>query len=173
MPAEADSRALPAVARCTEYCEFWAFPGRYTLYTRNHSNGERKDLSLRIKQSSRFRFEAGDDDARAAGLALGIGGSAALVAGFIMITPVIMSSMCEDSNCTTQGERDVATVGVVLMLAGAITTPIGWTMYVRNRTRLKRIDERSYASAESGTQVRVGVVNVGLGGLGVGGMVTF
>jgi hypothetical protein len=171
--ASADSAALPVVARCTQYCDFWALPGKYTLYMRDHSSGERKDLSLRVKQSSRFQLEAGDDDARATGLVLGIGGSAALFAGFILTLPVVFSSMCEDSHCTSQGERDAATAGVALLLAGAVVTPIGWTMYVRNRTRLKRIDERLYQATETKSQIRVGVAGIGLGGLGLAGVATF
>src|SRR4051812_22394707 len=59
-----------AVAHCTEYCDFWALPGRYTLYARDHTTGERKNLSLHIKQSSRFEFQSGDDTARSSGLVL-------------------------------------------------------------------------------------------------------
>jgi hypothetical protein len=168
--AEAGS---PAVARCTAYCDFWALPGRYTLYLRDHSTGVRKDLGLRIKQSSRFELQAGDDDARSAGLALGIAGSAAILAGFVLMMPVVMSSMCHDTNCTSQGERDAATAGVGLLLAGAITTPIGWIMYASNRTRLKRMDEGAYRAKGTNVQVRLGVVGVGMGGLGLGGVATF
>lgn len=161
-----------AVARCREYCDFWALPGKYTLYARDYSSGERKDLSLRIKQSSRFELQPGDDDARTTGLALGIGGSVAILGGFIAIMPALMSSMCE-GGCRSQSEEDAAAVGLGLLLAGAIATPVGWTMYVHNRTRLKRIDEGSYGATETPSQLRVGVVGVGLGGLGLGGVATF
>ena len=169
----AGGEAASAVARCKEYCDFWALPGKYTLYARDHSSGERKDLSLRIKQSSRFELDPGDDDARSVGLVLGVGGSAAILAGFFMIMPALMSSMCHGSNCASDAERDTAAVGLGVLLAGAITTPIGWTMYSRNRTRLNRIDEGSYGAVEPPTELRVGVVGVGLGGLGLGGIATF
>ncbi|HEY3254593.1 MAG TPA: hypothetical protein VGJ91_11615, partial [Polyangiaceae bacterium] len=55
-----DLAGSPPVARCTEYCDFWALPGKYTLYAHDHSSGEHKDLPLRIKQSSRFELEFGD-----------------------------------------------------------------------------------------------------------------
>jgi len=160
------------VASCTEYCDFWALPGRYTLYARDHSTGERKDLSLRIKQSSRFEFQAGDDSAREVGLGLGIGGSVSIIAGFVLIAPALLASMCE-GNCSTEGQRNSAAVGLGFLLAGAITAPIGWTMFVHNRTRLKRIDERSYQAIETTSQVRLGVVSVGLSGLGLGGVAVF
>lgn|GEM_PF-1327621 len=168
-----DAAGSPAVARCTEYCDFWALPGRYTLYSRDHNSGVRKDLTLRIKQSSRFELQAGDDSARDAGLGLGIGGSAAILTGLFLILPVVMSSMCHDTNCTSDGERDAATVGLGLLLAGAISTPIGWTMYAQNRTRLRRIDAAPYRASESSSEVRVGLVGMGLGGLGLGGVATF
>jgi len=162
-----------AVSRCTEYCDFWAWPGSYTLYSVDHSTKQRKQLSLRVKHSARYLFQAGDDDARTTGLALGIGGSAALLTGFVLTVPLMASVMCEDSNCTSPAERDAATAGLVLLVAGAITTPMGWIMYSGNRTRLRQIDEGRAASTEIRNQVRVGVVGVGLGGLGLGALGTF
>ena len=162
-----------AVTRCTEYCDFWAWPGRYTLYSVDHISKQRKQLSLRVKHSARYSFQAGDDDARTTGLALGIGGSVALVTGFALMVPAILSQTCEDTNCTSPAERDAATAGLVLLVAGAITTPMGWVMYGGNRTRLKQIDEGRAASTETRNQVRVGVVGVGLGGLGLGALGTF
>ena len=166
-------RSAGVVASCTEYCDFWAVPGKYTLYALDHSSGERKRLSLRIKQSSRFELIAGDDEARDTGLVVGIVGSAAAVTGLVLTAVYLLSATCEDSNCTTQTQRDAGMVGLGLLLGGAILTPIGWTMYASNRTKLKRIDDRAYRAAETTHQVRVGVVGVGLGGLGLGGAITF
>lgn len=161
-----------AVARCAEYCDFWTLPGKYTLYALDHSTGQRRDLSLRIKQSSRFVYEAGDDDARTTGLVLGIGGSVATVTGVLLMMPALMSSMCHDTNCTSNAERDAATAGLVVLVAGLITTPIGWTMFAHNRARLKRFDEGAQRATET-PNLRLGVVGVGLGGLGLGGVATF
>jgi hypothetical protein len=162
-----------AVTRCTEYCDFWAWPGRYTLYSVDHISKQRRQLSLRVKHSARYWFQAGDDDARTTGLALGIGGSVALVTGFVLMMPAIFSQMCEDTNCTSPAERDAATAGLVVLVAGAITAPIGWIMYGSNRTRLKQFDDGRASSMETRSQVRVGVVGVGLGGLGLGALGTF
>ena len=161
------------VARCMEYCDFWTLPGSYTLYASDHSSGARKELSLHIERSSRFDLQLGDDSTRATGLGLGIGGSAAIVAGFIMMTPVLLSVMCEGSNCTTETEQQVAIVGLGLLIGGAIATPIGWSMYLHNRTRLKPMDERSSLAIADPNQVRFGVVGLGRGGLGLGAVATF
>ncbi len=162
----------PAVTHCTGYCDFWTLPGRYTLYSVDHTTGQRKDFSLRIKQSSRYEFETGDDSARTAGLAVGIGGSAAIVTGLILIGPLIFSAMCE-GDCSTRGEREAASVGVGFLLAGAIATPIGWTMFVHNRPRLRRLDDGSAATTDQRNQLRLGVVGVGRGGLGLGAVTAF
>ena len=74
---------------------------------------------------------------------------------------------------TSRGQRDAATAGFVVLIAGVVTTPVGWIMYASNRTRLKQIDDQAHASTEIQSQVRVGVVGVGLGGLGLGGLATF
>jgi len=162
-----------AVARCIAYCEFWALPGKYTLYSRDDDTGKRKQLSLRIKQSSRYFFEPGDDDARSLGFGLAIGGSVGFLTGFALVMPAIMAQTCEDSHCMTQGKQDAATVGAALLLAGVIVAPIGWGIYAHNRARLKRIDDRAQRATEPKTDVRVGVVGVGLGGLGLGGVASF
>jgi len=172
VPAGAPSGSA-AVARCREYCEFWAWPGKYTLYSRDNDSGARKELSLRIKQSTRYFFEPGDDDARALGFGLAIGGSVAFVTGFALVMPLLLAQTCEESHCTTQGKQDAATVGAAILLAGAITAPIGWGMYAHNRARLKRIDDRAYRADVPTPDVRIGLVGVGLGGLGLGAAATF
>lgn len=164
--------AAAAVARCTEYCEFWALPGRYTVYAHDSLSGERKQLSVRLKNSSRFKLQAGDDQARNTGFGIAIGGSAAVLAGLVLVMPVLLSSICEHENCTSESERDAAAAGLALLLAGSIAMPIGWSIYASNRTRLRRIDERSYQATETTGQVRVGLVGLG-GGLGLGGVATF
>jgi hypothetical protein len=150
----------PAVAQCTGYCDFWAWPGKYTLYARDPSTGQRKELSLRFKSSSRFTLEPGDDQASTAGLALGIAGSAAAITGVLWML-------------SADAEQYAATPGIVVFFAGAAATPLGFIIYGNNRTRLSRFDEPSYPAIKGPGQVRVGVVGVGLGGFGLGGVATF
>jgi hypothetical protein len=167
------ARGSPPVARCTEYCDFWTPPGKYTVHARDPISGERKELSLRVKQSSRFELDPGDDEARATGFAVAMGGSAAVLAGLVLVMPVLVSRWCDEDCVTSKNQRDTAGVGLGLILAGMITSPIGWIIYGNNRARLVRIDERSRLATEAQKQVRVGVVGVGPGGLGLGAVATF
>ncbi|HKO52779.1 MAG TPA: hypothetical protein VJV79_33960 [Polyangiaceae bacterium] len=55
VPASGWTGAVP-VARCTDSCDFWALPGRYTLYARDHTTGKRQELPFRVEQSARFQL---------------------------------------------------------------------------------------------------------------------
>ena len=160
-----------AIARCKEYCDFWALPGRYTLYAKNHGDEEPRRLSLRIKKSSRYTLDAGDEKTATEGLVLGIAGSGLILGGFLTLSLGFLATECPNGGSC--GRSDVMAAGLVVLLAGVVTTPIGWGVYAANRTRLKRIDEEEYGAAEPQKQVRVGVVGLGMGGLGLGGVATF
>ena len=157
----------PAVARCTEYCEFWALPGKYRVHAQD-SSGTYKNLPLRIKTSSRFNLATGNESAATAGLALGISGSVALFAGALMTVPFLLC----DRYCSSE-EKSLASAGLGVLLAGALATPIGLVMYGENRPRVTRIDEASAAPRNPIKQLRVGVAGVGLGGLGLSGVASF
>jgi hypothetical protein len=171
VPAGA-AEGSPAVARCTEYCDFWALPGRYTLYTRGHGDDESKQLSLRIKQSSRFLLDPGDEEGRTTGLAVATVGSVALIAGMGMMLAALVANSESDGE-PSRGAGSTGIAGILTFTAGMVVTPIGWVMYANNRTHLQRIDNRGYGSLERAKQVRVGVVGVGLGGFGLGGVASF
>jgi hypothetical protein len=160
------------VAECDNYCDFWALPGRYTLYTSGNGDGEKHTLHFRIKRSARYTLREGDDSARDAGLTLGIAGSVAIVAGFFMTMPLVLSSVCEDSNCATNSDRNWAAAGLGFMAAGAIATPIGFVVFSHNRTKLQPLAEPSYIGQNAITSVRVGVIGVNAG-LALGGSAVF
>jgi hypothetical protein len=128
--------------------------------------GKRKDLSLKIKKSSRFKLEDGDEGAAAVGLALGVSGGLALFVGFLMTLPELVDPEGRHDDSKTSA-------GLGILLAGAVATPIGWTIYGSNHTRLTRIDEGDSAAAKPLGQVRVAVVGVGSGGLGLAGVGSF
>ena len=160
------------VAECDNYCDFWALPGRYTLYTRDHGSGAAHTLRFRIKRSARYTLQEGDESARDVGLTVGIGGAVAIFSGLLMTMPVVLASMCEDSNCVSDSDRTWAKVGLGFMAAGAIATPIGFSVFSHNRTLLRPLAEPAYAEHDAGTSVRVGIIGVS-GGLGLGGVALF
>ncbi|HET7545527.1 MAG TPA: hypothetical protein VFK05_36920 [Polyangiaceae bacterium] len=164
-----DREASPVIARCKEYCDFWALPGKYTLYAHVHGEDEPKRMSLRIKQSSRFTFDPGDEEGRTTGLAVASVGTVAALAGMGMMFAAFTTDSSEDPH----GNGDLAIAGLVTLCAGAVLTPVGWGMYAHNRPHLRLIDNGGYGTLESQRQVRLGVVGMGLGGFGLGGVATF
>jgi len=159
------------VADCKGQCVFWAPPGRYTLNATNLATGAHHQLGLHVERPSNFELNEGDDTAKYAGLALGVTGSAAIVAGLFMVAPVVLSAMCEDSSCTTSSQRRTANVGLGFLLGGAVATPVGWVMFSRNRTRLVAGPASAGAYAEPG--IRVGLLGLPPGVFGLGGMARF
>lgn len=161
-----------AVARCKEYCEFWALPGKYTLYARVHGDDEPKRLSLRIKESSRFLLDPGDREGRATGLAVATVGSVALLAGMGMMLAAL-SQNSESENGSSNGSSSLGIGGLATFLAGGVLTPMGWVIYANNRSHLYRTDTDRYSTAGPQKQIRVGLVGLGLGAFGLGGAATF
>lgn len=162
-----DLRVVPtgsndAVAECFRRCDFWALPGRYTLYTRDHDSGAQHELGLKVNGWRSYELQQGNDSARGLGLALGVGGAVSIFAGVLLTLPVVMSSMCHDTDCVSDDERMAARIGLGALVAGAVMTPIGWTMFSHNRTRLRPLDE-----------LRMGVVGFGQGGVGFGSAARF
>lgn len=159
--------------RCAGRCEFFAPRGRYRVHARDSSTGKEYELGLRIRRSSAFRLRQGDSSARTAGLVLGIAGSASVVTGMILVLPSLMSGLCHDSEgCTTEGERTMGKVGVGLLLAGAIGTPIGWVMFGQNGTRFVLLDEQLSGGAPA-DRFRLGFGGVAPGALGLSAMARF
>ena len=159
------------IADCNGHCVFWAPPGRYTLNATNLATGAQHELRLHLEGPRNFELKEGNETAKYAGLALGVAGSAAIVAGLFMVAPVVLSAMCEGSNCTTSSERRTANIGLGLLLGGAVATPVGWVMFSRNRTRLVAGPTAAGAYAEPG--VRVGLLGLAPGVFGLGGIARF
>jgi hypothetical protein len=159
------------IANCNAQCVFWAPPGRYTLNATNLATGAQHELRLHLEGPRDFELKEGNDTAKYAGLALGLVGSAAVVAGLFMVAPVVLSKMCEGPDCTTSSERRTANVGLGLLLGGAVAMPVGWVMFSRNRTRLVAVPSAAGAYAEPG--VRVGFLGLAPGVFGLGGIARF
>ena len=163
-----------AIAECSGLCDFYALPGHYTLYTRNLTTGTKHEQALRIEGPRRYELDEGDADASRLGLTLGVAGSVAIFAGIVMTLPLAFSSMCEDTKCSSDDQRTTAAIGLGVLLAGAVMTPIGFTVASHNRRRLRPLEDEPYyyGSQRVEPSVRLGVVGV-TGGLGLGGVATF
>ena len=173
-----DLRIVPlgeseAIVECSGHCDFWALPGRYTLYTRDHETGVQDALSLRVKGFSRYDLVQGNDSARDVGLGVGIGGLVSIFTGLVLTMPLLMSSMCEDSHCASDGDRLAAGIGLGALAVGALAAPLGWSVFSHNRTRLRLLDQDPYAASHTEPNVRLGLVALPRGGFGLGGVAAF
>ncbi|HYQ02646.1 MAG TPA: hypothetical protein VER96_28430 [Polyangiaceae bacterium] len=157
-----------AVAHCQDHCDFWAWPGKYTLHVREHNTGKPKVLPLRVTRSSRYMYEPGNDGAATAGLVIAGVGGVASITGLVLLWNALASSYC-DGDCSNSS--NTAAAGGIAMLAGVIAMPAGMIIYANNRTRLAHYNDLAYPA--SAAQVRIGVVGLGLGGFGLGGTATF
>jgi hypothetical protein len=165
-----DADTDETVAECQGRCLFSTKRGRYTVYTRDAVADTRRQLSVVIEGRSHFVFEEGNDAVRNGGLVLGIVGPAAIVTGFLMMTPALLSGGCHDPDCTTDGEQLAARVGLGLLIGGAVATPVGWTVFASNRARLVL---RADSSTRLAPRLGVSVGGVGGGGLGLVGSARF
>jgi hypothetical protein len=160
------------IATCHGGCSFKALPGSYTLYRLDPETGVEEELAMRLRHATNYDLEDGSARTKQTGRLLGIGGLILIGAGALLVMPAVLSSMCEDSNCTSQGERTAAVIGLGSLVVGGIATPIGWTMAKHGRTRL--IDESTdEESASTGSfQLRVGL-SAAPGSYGLGAVGTF
>jgi hypothetical protein len=120
------------VARCTGDCAVDIEPGRYKLRMVDGDGPRLSTRAFAVASPSELRIERPTDDQRWGGLGLGIAGTVGVIGGMVAMTPVIMSSLCERSDCVTESERNQAAIGLAVFTIGAIVTPIGWTMFARS-----------------------------------------
>lgn len=126
------------LARCEGECIVALRSGKYGLRVleRGALVGERR---VAVQRPATWTVSPNDPALRSLGLGLGIAGPVLLVAGALLITPVLGSGLCHDSEgCTTAGERQGAALGFFALTGGAVATPIGWTLFASNlRPRLE------------------------------------
>jgi hypothetical protein len=150
------------IRRCMGYCTVRVPPGVYSVYARSEDDEEPKRHSFSTQQSSRFVLDPGNRGLQAAGLTLAISGMTAVPIGMFIVL-LASSTVCDYDNCDTQAQREALRGGWIATLAGAVATPVGWVLFAKSRPRLKPIDESEHGAAEPSTEVRVGVVGLGLG----------
>lgn len=165
--------ALTPIAVCKQSCEFWALPGRYTLYASELGQVARSEFSFRIKRSMHLVLDKGNPKASSVGLTVGAAGGVAMCVGLALTLPVVISAMSEHPQGATVGEQRAAAIGLGLLGAGAIATPIGFGVFLHNRSRLRQFDEVPQRVVSEPSRSHVGLVGLARPGLGVGVALAF
>ena len=159
-------RAAKRLAKCRGECAFWALPGRYTVYTLDHSTGDQHELTLRVTGFAEYQLNQGNDTLHDLGVGLGYAGAAASVTGLLMALSLAMTSACE-SDCATDGDRRTAKIGLWVMASGVATGISGAVLALSNRTELQAVDRFTLEQSLRLPRLRVGLLPVS-GGLGLG-----
>ena len=133
---------VPTTPRCTDPCQITAPPGKYELHV---YRGDQALGTTRLKVSGPASFEVSPPNLarQKTGLALGITGSAFILAGFIAVGYAIserhdcgLDEACRD--------RYVSTVwyGTGAVALGAVLSPIGWVLFGTSRSpKVKLVPE--------------------------------
>lgn len=125
------------VADCHSACGFWAWPGKYQVRIRSAEGGKEATVSVRIRESSSYRFVPADRAARNTGLVLGIAGSTVGLVGmaFTMVGLLIpCSDLATDRSCDASPALYAGLAGLVV---GAGVGTAGWISFVNNRAHFQ------------------------------------
>lgn len=163
------SEAEP-LAICRRDCQFWALPGRYTVYTLDHTTGATHELNLRLNRFAEYHLVQGNTTVHALGVGLEIGGAAASVIGLLTVLSTAMSQICE-SNCRDDNNGRTVLIGLGIMAGGIATGIVGFGLETSTRTRLVSQDEWSEANQRP-LGLRFGIIPAG-SGLGLGATAQF
>ena len=157
--------SLP-VAQCTGECTFWTLPGRYTVYSHDHSTGARHELFLRVKGFSQYQLIQGNDTVHGVGVCLEVVGVVASVVGLITTLSPALSQICE-SNCDNQDGGRTITIGLGILGAGIVAGIVGFGLETGYRAKLVPSPD-SISASRRGPRFEFGIVPV-FAGLGLGG----
>jgi hypothetical protein len=154
----------PPVAQCTGDCSFWTLPGRYTVYTHDHTSDARHELNLRVKGFAQYRLNQGNDTVHGLGVGLEVVGIAASSLGlFTMLLP----AMNQDNNDNAR----TMTIGLGILAGGIVSGLVGFGLETATRTELLPASEWSTTTRRQ-SRFRVGLVPVSAG-LGLGALARF
>lgn len=162
--------AADPLAVCNGDCQFWALPGRYTVYTLDHTTGARHDLDLRVKGFAEYHLVQGNDAVHDWGVGLEYTGAVASAVGFLTMLYALSAPSCE-SNCKDDNNGRTVVIGLGILGAGLATVVVGFGLDTGNRSGFVPHDEWSEANGRS-PQLRFGLVPV-FAGLGLGGTARF
>jgi hypothetical protein len=136
----------PAIESCRLPCEVQVRPGRYLIQvveTRKSLGGERE---VTTSKPSTVVVSPGDRSTRSTGLVLAVSGLVSLAVGGTLIAT--------SSRADSEGGGPGMLPGLLLMLAGAVLTPVGFVVYGDSTPGVRVIPEQS----ASAPRARVGIV---------------
>jgi hypothetical protein len=120
-----DSMLDVPVGTCIAPCRTRLLPGSYNLYVHETKSTVAGWRNVEIAEPSDVTIDPKNRGTRTTGLVLGIGGAVAMFAGALLFVSNV--NLDEDQSRRTSGEA--AWLGLGMMAAGGIATPIGWTIF--------------------------------------------
>lgn len=135
------------LARCQSSCVVELPHGVYHVVIPPTAGSARGTQNLVVDGSGTWAIQDADRDAAMSGLALGIAGTVMIPAGLV-ITMLSTLSARDGEGSTSPASQRWATAGVATLITGVVLTPVGWTMFARNR-------RPKVLSALSGVDVRM------------------
>lgn len=121
----------PALLQCFDACSTVLEPGRYRLRVLSSSRETVGTQDVNIERPVVFHATSANPAAAPVGLVLGIGGIVLLVSSMAALTSSLLMDGCDGSSPCAAGP--LAAYGLVALVGGAILTPVGWSMFARNR----------------------------------------
>jgi hypothetical protein len=161
------------IAECDEDCQFWAWPGTYRVRLTQTEHEPERSVRLRIRYSGNYRLELGDSEARGAGLALGIVGSAIAAVGTVMWVAGSAYYNCNSAaaagpvaHCDTPSN---VYYGLGTFVAGAAVGAAGFVIFGNNGSGFHYFSQPALLPMSA----RVGLVPLSRGGMGLGATLSF
>jgi hypothetical protein len=166
-PEWAERGPAPFVEHCKLPCNLWIPRGPYRLEiveTLENAGGSRP---ITIDGPSRLIVTPRDPGQRTRGLVLGIGGIALVAVGIGLMADGVRT-VCTGDACASNS-RGEAAAGLLVFLAGAVTTPIGWVIFGKSSHPGVDVEHRG---TDTTPHASVGVVPLHRGA-GLGGSFVF
>ncbi len=159
------------LASCRLPCGFQMQRGRYRVAVAETESTLPGSRPVSIDGPSRLTITPRDRAKRTTGLILGIGGAVAVVAGIGLMADGLGRAFrfCDSSTNCDSGNGAEFGGGLLLFVAGAALTPIGWVMFGKSFRPAIDVEHAMQASGPRGTLGLVGVP----GGAGLGGTFVF
>lgn len=122
------------VVRPDHYGDLEIAPGDYRLELVDAQGRSLGITAVHAQGDDTWHVEPPDRTAKWIGLGAGIAGPVLIMAGAAMMIRVIpLDGGACYNDCPTPGDQRLAGLGFVMLLVGAIATPVGWTTFAHNR----------------------------------------